>query len=214
MRVILLGPPGSGKGTQAKLLGQRFAMTHISTGDILRESIRQGTPLGKEAQGYMDSGRLVPDALVNDIIAERFGRPDRPGSFLMDGYPRTLNQAEAFDGVLRRAGLKLDVVLALQAPDWEIIRRISGRRICLKDQTPYHILYNPPKTPDVCDLCGGPLSQRDDDRAETVTSRLKQYHATLGGMLAFYERQHLLREVNGLGTIPEVFAACVEQLEH
>jgi adenylate kinase len=212
MRVILLGPPGSGKGTQAKLLCERLAMTHISTGDILRESVRMSTALGREAQRYMDSGRLVPDTLVNDIIAERFARPNRPTSFLMDGYPRTVNQAESLDGVLREHSLSLDAVLVLEVPDDEIIRRISGRRICPKDQTPYHILCQPPKAPDVCDLCGTTLIQRSDDQEETVRNRLSQYHATVDGVITFYRQRQGLQTVNGVGPIQEVFAACLEKL--
>src|SRR5262245_60246561 len=183
MRVVLLGAPGSGKGTQGNLLCERFAMTHISTGDILREAVRLSTPLGLEAKAYMDRGELVPDALVNDLIAERFDRADRPQSFLMDGYPRTLNQAEAMDGVLRRYALALDAAVALLVPDDEIVRRVTGRRICPKDQTPYHMVYKPPKKPDVCDLCGATLTQRADDKEETVRNRLRQFHATVDSVL-------------------------------
>lgn len=212
MRIVVLGPPGSGKGTQANLLCERFGMTHISTGDILREAIRLNTPPGKQAQQFMDKGQLVPDCLVNDIIAERFERPERPEDFLTDGYPRTLNQAEAFDRVLQRHGPALDAVLALQVPDDEIIRRMSGRRICPKDQTSYHVLYKPPKQPDICDRCGAPLMQRSDDKEETVRNRLRQFHATVDGVLAFYKGRCLLREVNGLGSIQEVLAACLDSL--
>lgn len=213
MRLIILGPPGSGKGTQAKLLCERFGMTHISTGDILREAIRNHTPLGRQAQKFMDGGQLVPDNLVNDIVAERFRRPDRPEAFLLDGYPRTLNQAEELAAVLRELRVAADAVLVLSVPDDEIVRRMSGRRICPSDHSLYHVTFNPPKVPGICDLCRTPLVQRADDKEATVLNRLRQYHATVGELLEFYRRRNLLREVNGLGSIQEVFASCLASLQ-
>jgi adenylate kinase len=213
MRIVFQGPPGSGKGTQSKLLCERFGMTHISTGDILREASRRGTPLGIQAQEYMDKGLYAPDDLVNDIVADRFRQGDRPLDFLMDGYPRTRNQAEAFHRVLSEHQLSLHAVLFLEVPDEEIVRRISGRRVCPKDQTPYHVTFNPPKKQaGVCDLCGTPLVQRSDDAEATVRSRQRQYHGTVQGVVDFYKQKNLLREVNGLGTIQEVFASCLAAL--
>jgi adenylate kinase len=209
----MLGPPGSGKGTQAKLLCDRFAMTHISTGNILREAVRDRTELGRKAEPYMKNGGLVPDALVNAMVVEGFERPDRPDAFLLDGYPRTLNQAAALDTVLRKLGATISAVLVLRVPDEEIVRRVTGRRICPKDQSSYHVLYDPPKEPGVCDHCHAKLIQREDDREEKVKNRLAEYHATVDGLLDFYRKKQLLREVNGLGSIQEVFASCLAGLE-
>ncbi len=207
MRLILLGPPGSGKGTQAKLLCQAHGMTHISTGDILRDAVRRGTPMGKLAQPYMDQGKYVPDHLVNDIIAEQFHQPDCPKAFLMDGYPRTLAQAIAFDHVLQQASLGLTAVLKLDVPDDEIVRRVSGRRSCPKDGSVYHKVFQPPKQADRCDLCGTRLTQRSDDREEIVRERLSVYHQSTANLLDFYQQLKLLRVVSGLGAVPEIFAA-------
>src|SRR5262245_45472809 len=154
MRLILLGPPGSGKGTQAKLLSRQNGLEHIATGDLLRAAIRQHSPVGERARPFVESGRLAPDEVVNDLIAERFGRPDRPERFVMDGYPRTLAQARFFDGVLRGQGLPLTRVLLLLVDDAEIVKRLSGRWNCPKCQATYHTLSKPPRVPGVCDECG------------------------------------------------------------
>jgi adenylate kinase len=205
MRAILLGPPGSGKGTQAKLLCQKLGLAHFATGDILREAVRLGTPLGRQARSLMDQGNYVPDALVNDIVAERLHRPDRPAGFIMDGYPRTLIQAESFDQVLQREALPLDVVMLLQVPDDEIVRRVTGRRICPKDGEQYHVVYDPPKQkPDHCDLCGTRLQNRADDSEGTVRERLRVYHETMPPVIDHYREQGLLREVLGEGTIAQI----------
>jgi adenylate kinase len=214
MRLILLGPPGSGKGTQAQLLSQRLGMVHIATGDILREAVRRGTPLGNQARPFMEDGQYVPDALVNDIVAERFRRGDRPEHFLMDGYPRTLAQAVSFDQVLREQFRDLDAVLQLQVSEDEIVRRTGGRRYCPKDSTSYHLVSNPPrKQAGHCDRCGTPLEIRPDDREEKVRERLHVFHQTLPEVIDHYRRQGLLREVNGEGNIQEVFAAILRALE-
>src|SRR5437773_10801787 len=162
MRLILVGPPGSGKGTQAKLLSSRLGLVHISTGDILREAVRQNTPLGQVALPYMRSGQLVPDDLVNEFVAEHFRKEDRPERFAMDGYPRTLAQAASFDQVLRQQFLDLSAVIVLRVNDEEIIRRLSGRWICSKAdcQATYHVTANPPRVPGICDRCGSKLIQR------------------------------------------------------
>lgn len=213
MRLILLGPPGSGKGTQAKLLCQAVDMAHISTGDILRDAVRRGTPLGQQAQPYMDQGKYVPDSLVNDIIAERFRQADCPKSFLMDGYPRTLAQAIAFDSVLKEAGLALTAVAMLEVPDEEIVKRISGRRSCPNCGAVYHVTFQPPQKAEVCDLCGTALTQRSDDQEEIVRQRLAVYHQATANVLDFYKQLGLLRVVSGVGSVPEVFAKLQQSLK-
>jgi adenylate kinase len=214
MRLILLGPPGSGKGTQAKLLAQRLDLAHIATGDILREAVRLKTPLGEQARPFMEKGQYVSDQLVNDIVAERFRRADRPLRFLMDGYPRTLAQAQSFDAVLAEQGLPLDRGVLLATPDDAIVLRISGRRTCPKCQATYHVQFNPPaKKADHCDRCDTPLTQRADDRGEAVRERLRVYHATMPAVIDHYRRQGLLREVRGEGSIDAIFASIMEALQ-
>jgi adenylate kinase len=205
MRLILLGPPGSGKGTQAKLLSARRQLVHVGTGDILREAYRQGTPQGKLADPYIKAGKLVPDALVNDLVNERFLRPDRPERFLMDGYPRTLAQAHAFDVVLRQQHLNLDRVVFLKVPDEAIVQRMSGRLSCPNCKATYHLINNPPRRAGICDNCGHTLIQRPDDKEETVRERLRQYHQNTEDLIPYYKGQGLLRDVNGEGGIEEVY---------
>ncbi len=212
MRIILLGPPGSGKGTQAKLLCEHLGLVHIATGDILREAVRLGTPMGQKAKGFMDQGRYVPDDLVNAIVGDKFLRPGRPERFLMDGYPRTLAQAEAFDRVLELAKLPLDAVVVLQVADEEIIERVSGRRVCPKCGHMYHVVHKPPKQAGVCDLDGARLEIRSDDQVETVLERLRLFHASLPPVIEYYRRQCILREVPAVGPIPEVRRRIVETL--
>ena len=207
MRLVLIGPPGCGKGTQAQLLIQRLGLVQIATGDILREAVAQGTPAGKKAKPYMDSGKLAPDDLVNEVIADVFRRSDRPEDFVLDGYPRTLAQATALDTVLQKQSLNLNAVVFLEVADEELIPRIAGRRICPKDQTPYHVLSKPPKTPGKCDLCGTDLVQRADDREETVRERLKVYRAQTAEVIPYYRNKGLLREVPGRGDIETISAA-------
>ena len=210
MRLILIGPPGSGKGTQAKELSKKFGLCHFGTGDILREAVRLNTPAGKQAQPFVDSGQLVPDDLVNEIVADRFRREDRPEKFVMDGYPRTLAQAASFDQVLRQQFLDLDCVVVLLVPDEEIVRRLSGRRVCPKCQATYHIPFKPPKTEGICDECGSALVQREDDKEATIRKRLVVYHHNNVDLLSHYRNQKLLREVDGVGTIEMVFAKIAE----
>jgi len=213
MRLILVGPPGTGKGTQAKLLSERQGLTHIGTGDILREAIRLGTPLGKRARPYVDSGQLVPDDLVNDLIAERFQRADRPHRFVMDGYPRTRSQADIFDRVLEQQGITLCAVVLLATPDEEIIRRLTGRWSCPKCKATYHLLSKPPKNDKLCDTCQSELFQRVDDQEATVRERMRLYHATTGGMVEHYRQKGLLQEAPGQGDIETIFARIVEILK-
>jgi adenylate kinase len=214
MRLVLLGPPGCGKGTQAKLLCERKGLEHIGTGDILREAIRQGTPAGRRAHPFVEQGLLVPDDLVNDVIAERFRQNDPPEHFVMDGYPRTLAQAAAFDQVLRQVYLDLTAVIRMQVSDEEIIARVSERWSCPKPgcKATYHTKSNPPKVPGICDRCGTPLVQREDDRPETVKARLKVYHGNTEALVGHYRQQGLLREVAGHGSIEEVYASIIKIL--
>ncbi len=212
MRIILLGPPGSGKGTQAKKLCDHFGMSHISTGDILRDAIRRQTPLGNQAAPYLTSGQLVPDTLVNDLIADRFHQADRPESFLMDGYPRTVAQAEAFDGVLKELGLPIDAVVVLNVADEEIVRRISGRRVCPSTGRLYHVVFNPPRVPDRDDETGEPLEQRADDREETVRKRLTLYRSATLSVLDYYRQRQRLVEVDGQKSVDVVFDQLLQLL--
>jgi adenylate kinase len=214
MRLLLLGPPGSGKGTQAQLLTQRGQLEHIGTGDLLREAIRRGTPVGLRAKPFVESGKLAPDDLVNDLIAERFRRPDRPPRFVMDGYPRTLVQAQAFDRLLAEQHLPLDSVLLLDVPDEEIVRRAVGRWSCPQSgcKATYNTESNPPLVPGICDVCGSKLVQREDDKEETVRRRLTVYHKNTEELIPHYQRQGLFRQVRGLGEIEEVYARATQAL--
>jgi len=212
MRLILVGPPGSGKGTQATLLCSRLNLEYIGTGDILRAAVRERTKLGLEVESYLNSGKLVPDGLVNDLVSERFRREDRPERFVMDGYPRTLAQAAAFDTVLRQQFIDLTAVVLLKVEDDEIVRRLTGRRTCPRCKRTYHEIFNPPKVPEVCDDCGSRLVQRPDDREETVRERLRIYHRSTMEIIPHYRAQGLLREVPGVGGIEEIYQAIVQQL--
>jgi adenylate kinase len=214
MRLILLGPPGCGKGTQAQLLCQRNGLEHIGTGDILREAIRLRTPFGLRAHPFVEAGLLVPDDLVNELVAERFRRADRPERFVMDGYPRTLAQAAAFDQVLRQQFLDLTAVVRLTVDDEEIVRRLAGRWSCPKQgcKATYHTESKPPKNDLVCDNDGTPLVQREDDKVETVRARLVVYHNNTEALVGHYGGQGLLREVPGDGAIEAVYANIIKVL--
>lgn len=213
MRLILLGPPGSGKGTQAKLLCQRLGLTHIATGDILRDADKRGTPEGLRARPYLKAGQLVPDDLINEIVARRF-REDPPKQFVMDGYPRTVAQAVSFDQVLIQAFSGIDRVVYLAAGDEEIVRRNSGRLTCPVCKTTYHITDQPPRIANICDVNHEPatLVQREDDRPETIRKRLKVYHDQTEGLIAHYRTAGLLREVNAQGDKERIYEDIVAQL--
>jgi adenylate kinase len=213
MRLILIGPPGSGKGTQAKLLSQRQGLAQIGTGDILREAVRLSTPLGAKAGPYIRAGKLVPDDLVNEVVAERFQRDDRPEAFVMDGYPRTLAQAASFDQVLRQQFLQLNAVLLFTVNDEEIVRRMTGRWSCPQCKTTYHMVNNPPKQTGICDSCHSKLIQREDDREETVRERLKLYHQNTAGLMTYYQKEGLLHEIAGLGEIEDIYKKIVQILK-
>jgi adenylate kinase len=215
MRLILLGPPGCGKGTQANLLHQRLGLEHIGTGDLLREAIRLNTPVGQRARSFVESGQLAPDEVVNDLIAERFRRPDRPSRFVMDGYPRTVAQARTFDRVLTDQGLDLTNVVLLEVADEEIIRRLGGRWSCPKPgcKATYHTESNPPKVPGICDRDGTTLVQRADDKPETVRARLVVYHKNTEELIPHYQAMGLLRAVSGTGDVEDVYARIEKVLD-
>ena len=214
MRLIIIGPPGSGKGTQAKRLSERLALAHFSTGDMLRDAIQKQTPEGRSASSYVSSGRLVPDELVNEIIRALFKSKQPPANFIMDGYPRTIAQADFFDQVLREEGLDLNGVIFLQVPDEEISRRLGGRRTCPNPTcgASYHLTFKPPRQADVCDLCGTRLVQRDDDKPETIARRLQVYHAVYDDLVEHFRRRGLLREIPGVGEIEEIYDRITKRL--
>jgi adenylate kinase len=204
MRAILLGPPGCGKGTQAKILIDTYHIPQIATGDILREAIAQETPLGVEAQSYMDKGLLVPDQLVIKIIEGRLQQADCEDGFILDGFPRTLAQAEALDTTLAAMGLKIEYVLSIEVDDAELIKRLTGRRICRACGESYHMVFNPPEEKGVCDSCQGELYQRDDDKEKTIRSRLKVYAEQTAPLIAFYTGKKILYSIKGVGSIEEI----------
>ena len=209
MNLILLGAPGAGKGTQAELLVKKLSIPAISTGNMLREAIANGTALGKKAKEYMDEGNLVPDDLILGIVAERVSRPDCARGFILDGVPRTLAQAEA----LEARGVKIDHVISIEVDDSEIESRMTGRRVCGKCGASYHITANPPKVEGVCDACGGPLSIRKDDAPETVRKRLQVYHSTTEVLKDFYGKLGRLREVNGSQSIEDANRDILKAIE-
>ena len=215
MRLILLGPPGCGKGTQATLLSERNRLEHVGTGDLLRDAISQQTPLGLLAKNFVESGHLVPDDLVNDLITERFRRSDRPQRFAMDGYPRTLAQARAFEGVLKEQDLCLNAVLLLHVEDEEIVLRVHKRWSCPKSgcKATYHLEKKPTQVLGVCDLCGTQLVQRADDGEETVRRRLVVYHDNIVTLIPHYRTQGLLHEVAGQGDIEQIYANIMQVLD-
>lgn len=205
MRVILLGPPGAGKGTQAKSISNKYNVPHISTGDIFRKNISEKTPLGIEAKGYIDKGLLVPDSLTIDIVKDRLKWEDCKNGFLLDGFPRTVSQAEALDEVLSGMGEKLDTTLLIHVPKEFILERMTGRRVCVSCGASYHVKFNPPQTEGICNFCGGKVAQRKDDTEETVAERLTVYDAQTEPLIDFYKKQSILKAVDGTKSIEEVF---------
>ncbi|MEV7383438.1 adenylate kinase [Streptomyces lydicus] len=214
MRIVLVGPPGAGKGTQAAYLAKNLAIPHISTGDLFRANISQGTPLGVEAKSYMDAGNLVPDSVTIGMAKDRMEQPDAAEGFLLDGFPRNLRQAEALDEYLKDKNLKLDAVLDLEVPEDEVVKRIAGRRICRNDSSHvFHVEYNKPKAEGVCDVCGGDLYQRDDDREETVRKRLEVYHTETEPIIDYYKEQGLVVTIPALGKVEEVTERAMAALQ-
>jgi adenylate kinase len=205
MRLILFGPPGAGKGTQASQISQKYGIIHISTGDILRTAVKEGTPLGNLAKSYMDKGELVPDEVVIGIIKERIRKEDTRNGFMLDGFPRTIPQAEALDNMLGSEGLKIDAVISIEVEDEEVIKRISGRRVCQKCGVMYHIIYDPPKNNELCDRCGARLFQRDDDKEEVVRRRLQVYRNQTEPLKEYYKKIGILQSIDGTGTVEQVF---------
>jgi len=206
MNLVLLGPPGAGKGTQAKKLLEEFGIPQISTGDILRDAVRRGTELGKKAGPLMAAGKLVPDDVVVSLAVERLRQRDCARGFALDGFPRTIPQAEALDAALRQEGKKLEAVISLQVPEETLVERISGRRSCPKDGSVYHVYQKPPRRPGHCDLCGSELVQREDDKPDRVRERLAVYAAQTAPLEAYYARQGLLRPVSGMGSPEGIYA--------
>jgi adenylate kinase len=213
VRVVMIGPPGAGKGTQARLLEERLGIPQISTGDILRAARRNGTRLGAEVRRFMDEGKLVPDEIVIGIVEERLGVGDCGRGFVLDGFPRTVGQAHALDGLLARRGEPIDRVLQITVPRAEVVRRLSGRRVCSACGTMFHLRFEPPTRPDVCDRCGGALVQREDDREDTILRRLDVYERDTAPVLAHYRAAGLVREAAGTGTVDEVFERVAASLQ-
>jgi len=207
MKIVMLGGPGAGKGTQAKIIAERYSIPHISTGDIFRANIKEGTELGKKAKTYMDQGALVPDELVVDLVADRLTWEDAKEGFVLDGFPRTIPQAEALTKALKEMGTELDYAIDIEVPDQNIIERMGGRRACVSCGATYHLVNIPPKTEGKCDKCGSDLILRDDDKPETVKKRLDVYHEQTQPLIEYYQELGLLREVDGTVQMNEVFDA-------
>ncbi|GAA5027003.1 MULTISPECIES: adenylate kinase [Streptomyces] len=213
MRIVLVGPPGAGKGTQAAFLAKNLSIPHISTGDLFRANISRQTELGKLAKSYMDKGELVPDEVTIAMAKDRMEQPDAENGFLLDGFPRNVSQAEALDEMLQSEGMKLDAVLDLEVPEDEVVKRIAGRRICRNDSAHvFHVTYKQPKKEGVCDVCGGELYQRDDDSEETVRKRLEVYHTQTEPIIDYYKAQGLVVTISALGKVEEVTGRAMEAL--
>ncbi|MBO6215856.1 MAG: adenylate kinase [Lachnospiraceae bacterium] len=212
MKIIMLGAPGAGKGTQAKQIAGKYNIPHISTGDIFRANIKNGTELGKKAKEYMDQGQLVPDELTCDLVMDRIAEDDCKNGFVLDGFPRTIPQAEALDAALTKTGQAMDYAIDVDVPDENIVNRMSGRRACLKCGATYHIVSIPPKKEGICDTCGSELVIRDDDKPETVQKRLDVYHEQTQPLIDFYQKKGILKSVDGTQSMDEVFGAITEIL--
>ena len=212
MKVIMLGAPGAGKGTQAKMIAEKYSIPHISTGDIFRANIKNGTELGKKAKSYMDKGQLVPDELTLDLIMDRFKQDDCKNGYVLDGFPRTIPQAEALDTALKAKGEKVDFAIDVDVPDENIVKRMGGRRACVGCGATYHVVYSPTKVEGVCDKCGEELIVRDDDKPETVLNRLEVYHNQTQPLIDYYNEQGILKSVDGTVDMKDVFNAIVDIL--
>ena len=212
VRVVLLGPPGAGKGTQAKLLQAEFEACQISTGDILRKAVAEQTALGKKASEYIQRGDLVPDELIIDLVADRLKEKDCEKGFVLDGFPRTIAQAESLEEILKKMNIALDCVLAVRVPQEKIVNRLSARRTCKNCGALYHLEFDPPATNNTCDRCGGELFQRQDDEEKTVTARLAVYENQTAPLIQYYRQRGILRDVDGVGKIEEIRSRIVDLL--
>lgn len=212
LRAVLLGPPGAGKGTQAVRLIEKYEIPHISTGDIFRKNIKEGTELGKKAQEYMNAGALVPDELVVDLVKDRLQQDDCKNGFLLDGFPRTIFQAEKLDEFLSESNLKMDIVINLKVEKEALIKRLTGRRVCKDCGASYHIVNIPPKKEGVCDICGGELIQRKDDNIETVENRISVYEEQTAPLIGYYKEAGSLVDFDGEASLDEVFDAIVQAI--
>ena len=212
MKIIMLGAPGAGKGTQAIKIADKYGIPHISTGDIFRANIKNGTELGKKAKEYMDKGALVPDELTCDLVVDRIHQDDCAKGFVLDGFPRTIPQAEALEKALAKDNEKMDYAIDIEVPDESIVKRMSGRRACVNCGATYHIVSAPPKVEGICDHCGGKLTTRDDDKPETVKKRLTVYHEQTQPLIDFYKKTGILHSVDGTKQLDEVFAEVVKIL--
>jgi adenylate kinase len=211
--MILMGPPGAGKGTQAKLLEAHFQAPHISSGDLLRVAVKKKTPLGMQAKRYMDRGELVPDEVMLGTIEECLRQNDARKGFILDGFPRTVPQADALCSLLHAMGIRLDAVTSMQVPRQDLVKRLSGRRTCRECGTMYHIIFDPPSNPGICNKCNGELYQRDDDQEETIIARLEVYDRQTAPVLNKYRERGLLREVEGVGSREQVFERILAQVQ-
>ncbi len=212
MKIIMLGAPGAGKGTQAKMIADKYGIPHVSTGDIFRANIKEGTDLGKEAKSYMDKGLLVPDELTVKILLDRVAKDDCKNGYVLDGFPRTIPQAEVLDKALSEMNDSIDFAIDVDVPDENIIKRMSGRRACLSCGATYHIEHIPPRKEGICDRCGKELVLRDDDKPETVKNRLNVYHEQTQPLIEFYTKKGVLKTVDGTADMKDVFAAIVKIL--
>ena len=212
MKIVMLGAPGAGKGTHAKGIVEKYHIPTISTGDIFRQNIKEGTELGKKAKGYMDAGELVPDELVCDLVVDRLSKEDCKDGYILDGFPRTIPQAEALTAALEKIGQKMDYAIDVDVPDENIVKRMGGRRACVGCGATYHLVYAAPKKDGICDVCGGELILRDDDKPETVEKRLHVYHDQTQPLIDYYTKAGILKSVDGTVDMEDVFGAIVSIL--
>jgi adenylate kinase len=212
MKIIMLGAPGAGKGTQAKMIAEKYCIPHVSTGDIFRANIKNGTELGKKAKTYMDAGQLVPDELTVDLLIDRISKDDCANGYVLDGFPRTIPQAECLDEALAKREESVDYAINVEVPDENIVNRMGGRRACVNCGATYHVVHIPPKKEGICDKCGSKLILRDDDKPETVQNRLKVYHDQTQPLIEFYEKKGVLKEVDGTQDMKVVFEDIVKIL--
>ncbi len=213
MKLIMMGPPGAGKGTQAQMLAERFSSQHISTGDMFREAVKKRTPMGTRAREYMDKGSLIPDPIVIGMVEERIDQPNCQNGYILDGFPRTVAQAEAMGASLLRRGEAIDHVINIDVDDAELVKRLAGRRTCRQCGWTCHVVFDPSRVEGVCDNCGGELFQRPDDNEETVQARLRVYKVQTIPLIQYYQQKGLLRSINGQGSIIEIFNRILEVVD-